>query len=232
LLQLADARAFVVTVFVMWLRRALVVLLVAGTSLAASPRVSAEEDPFLTNDAPPRVVEIAGSATDVQLLDSQGVLIPLTGAGAELVDGIVTIYPPRLPAGTYTVTSSQGESTFTVGAPEQAARREAASAARSPSPLRWLLVAIPLLPAIVLVIRHRRARRVRHHVVGHADSSGGRRAGRPVCHLGTRRGPWVRHQLRPRRAHQQRPAPGLPRAHPPVVDAGFLMGAGVPRGRP
>lgn len=138
----------------MSLRRLLAALVVAVVALLAPAVAAAEEDPFLTDDAPPRVVEVPGSSTDVVLLDAAGVEIPLTGRGAELDGGRVKVYPPRLPAGSYTVVTNDGRTTFTVGSPDEVTRAVAPGASEA-SPLRWLLVVIPLLSALVLARRRR-----------------------------------------------------------------------------
>lgn len=154
---MGDARRRVVTIVAMPLRRLLLTLLAACMLLhgMVAPAAFAEEDPFLTDDSPPRVVQIDAPSGEARLFDAQGVEIPLTGRGTEQVDGSIALYPPRLPSGIYTVRHTGGETTLTVGSPQEIDEIATASAPQESRSLVWLLVLIPLGPAILLLAGRR-----------------------------------------------------------------------------
>lgn len=129
---------------------------IALFSYAAAPAsAEQEQDPFSLGDAfPPRVVVLEGVSVDpaaLRLVDSAGRGIPLTGAGATLTDDVLSVFPPRLPSGTYTVEYPGGSHVFTVGTPLP-----------DPSPadgnggVLWLFPLAALVPAALLVLRGRR----------------------------------------------------------------------------
>ncbi|MBU6202158.1 MAG: hypothetical protein KJS90_09225 [Acidobacteria bacterium] len=132
------------------------VLAVCVVLVVAAP-VSAEreQDPFSLGDAfPPRVVRVDGvTGVDgpVRLVDADGRDVPLTGDLSSLSGDVLSVYPPRLPAGTYSVEYPGGSHAFTVGSPLP----EVASPARSGG-LLWLLPLVALVPAALLLARPRR----------------------------------------------------------------------------
>lgn len=132
-------------------------LLVVLTSLfAAAPAGAREEtDPFSLGDAyPPRavVLDVASppAVGDVRLTDAAGRPIPLTGEGVAVVDGEVVVFPPRLPAGRYTIAYPGGQQVLEIGT----VPGFQGDAAEGPSPFRFLPLLV-LLPALLLVLRRR-----------------------------------------------------------------------------
>ena len=135
---------------------AVVVLLLPGPAVAQQ-----EQDPFSLGDAfPPRIVVIdsvppgdgGADVPAVVLRDAAGREIPLTGAGAEFTDGVLEVYPPRLPAGSYTVEYPGGSYTFDVGTP----RPDVRSRTDEGRGVLWLLPLLALVPAAVLIAARRR----------------------------------------------------------------------------
>jgi hypothetical protein len=142
---------------VMSLRRVLLTILASCMLLLGlvAPAASAEEDPFLTDAAPPRVVQVDAPPGEVTLFDEQGVEIPLTGVGTKQAEGSISLYPPRLPSGVYTIRHTGGEMTLTVGSPQELDRITTTAVPQGNRWLPWLLVVIPLGPAVLLLARRR-----------------------------------------------------------------------------
>lgn len=139
-------------------RRGIVLLGLLAVLLAFSAGPASaeqEQDPFSLGDAfPPRVVLLEGVSSDpasVRLVDAAGRAVPLTGVGASVSDGTLSVFPPRLPSGTYTVEYTGGSHVFTVGTP----LADPASANEDGGVL-WLFPLAALVPAVLLVLRGRR----------------------------------------------------------------------------
>jgi hypothetical protein len=137
-------------------RRWLLVLCVLLGLLTVLPAVaSAEEtDPFLTTEVfPPREVVVPGAAGsgEATLLDALGVSVPLTGAGRVDRGADLVLFPPRLPAGEYTVRHDGGEFRFEVGEPPFTT----ASPRTATEGFPWLpvLLLVAAAPGFVLALR-------------------------------------------------------------------------------
>ena len=148
-------------------------LSVVAMFLLASVPVSAEQeqDPFSLGDAfPPRVVLLDGvsvAPSAVVLKDAAGRGIPLTGDGVTLAGGSMTVFPPRLPSGTYTVEYPGGSHVFTVGtAPTDPLQTEKGRG------VFWFLPLIVLVPAALLLLRGRRTPGLAVSILGVTASAG------------------------------------------------------------
>jgi len=137
------------------------VVVLAAVAFLPSPAAAQEEqDPFSLGDAfPPRVVVIDLPAPpvgdpvgSVSLFDAAGREIPLTGAGVEVSGSRLRVFPPRLPAGTYTLVHPGGSSVVEVGeAPVVPSFGGDGGRGRL-----WMLPLVFLVPGLVLLVRGRR----------------------------------------------------------------------------
>lgn len=145
-----------------------VVLGVSAIPVAAQE----EQDPFSLGDAfPPRVVRIEGASADpasVRLTDAAGRAIPLTGVGASVSDDVLSVFPPRLPSGTYTVEYPGGSRVLTIGTPLPGP----VPTDEGDGGMLWLFPLAALVPAALLLLRGRRAPGLLVGALGVAASTG------------------------------------------------------------
>lgn len=125
---------------------------VAVLTLSWAAPAGAEDTINVPGPLSPRELSVTAETDpdQVRLTDRDGRDIPLTGEGTRLENGTLTVFPPKLPEGTYTLSHPGGSETFAVGDATPERRAE-----QGTFPL-WAVPAALLLLGIALLATRRR----------------------------------------------------------------------------